>query len=657
MAVWGIAGKVCRDKAQPMDPAVLHRMMLWTQAEPGSEDAILLRPPVGFAAQGLSPSGKAAGEPTENEDGTILIAFTGELFNRRELSDHLADLGHSLRAKNAADVALHGYEQWGPDFLLKLRGAFALAIYSLRDQSLFLATDRLCCKPLFWARLRPGASDETFLFASELKSFLAEPAFSREIDPVALSHYLTYQHVPHPWAIFRDAHKVAPAHWLLFKDGEITTKRYWELQYEPKVSLTEDEAVEQAIERIDESIRARVEDDVVPGILLSGGVDSSAMVAMMRRHVTGELRTFSIGFRVEKFNELPFARQVAEQFNTRHEEFVVEPDAVECLGELAWHYNEPMADMSAIPTFYVTRLARQHVTVAYLGDGGDESFLGYERYRGFPGFTRYCMIPRPLRALADAPFALGAHLFPSSAKLVALSFKNHVTLAGDAKLYAQAMVIFREYQKRALLSPEYRAVLNQPGGDSEACTVELFNRAPDRALVERTSFSDINVYLPGALLPKVERAGCANSLICRAPLLDHKVMEWAARVPPELKMKEGELKYLLKKAMTRYFTWHFLTRPKTGFAVPVGEWFRGDLCDFTCEFLTGQRARSRGFFDMGYVQRILDQHLGRQQDHGHRIWELIMLEAWCRTFLDRPDPLAEGPIRLEGDQPSRSLAG
>ena len=645
MAVWGIAGKVYRDKTRPVDPVVLHRMMLWTQAEPRSEDAILLRPPVGFAAQGLSSSGKAAGVPTENEDGTIFIAFTGELFNRRELSDHLADLGHSLRAKNAADVALHGYEQWGPDFLLKLRGAFALAIYSLRDQSLFLATDRLCCKPLFWARLRPGASDEAFLFASELKSFLAEPAFSREIDPVALSYYLTYQYVPQPWAIFRDAHKVAPAHWLLFKDGEITTKRYWELQYEPKVSLTEDEAVEQALERIDESVRARVEDNVVPGILLSGGVDSSAMVAMMRRHVTGELRTFSIGFRVEEFNELPFARQVAEQFNTRHEEFVIEPDAVECLAELAWYYDEPMADESAISTFYVTRLARQHVTVAYLGDGGDESFLGYQRYRGLGIFPRYCMIPRPLRALADAPFALGARLFPSSTKLEALSYVNHATIGGDAKVYVQTLVIFREYQKRGLLSPQYRAVLDQPGGDSEAWTVDLFNRAPDRALVERKSFSDINSYLPGALLPKVERAGSANSLICRAPLLDHKVMEWAARVPPELKMKEGELKYLLKKAMTRHFTWHFLTRPKMGFGVPVGEWFRGELRDFTCEFLTGQRARSRGFFDMGYVQRILDQHLGRQRDHGHRIWALLMLEAWCRTFLDRPDPLAEGPIR------------
>lgn len=646
MAIWGIAGKVYRDKARPVDPSVLHRMILWTQAEPRSKDAILLRPPIGLAAHGLSPSGNAAGAPTENEDGTILIAFTGELFNRRELSDHLADLGHCLRAQNAADVALHGYEQWGPDFLLKLRGAFALAIYSLRDQSLFLATDRLCCKPLFWARLRPGAPDETFLFASELKSFLAEPAFSREIDPLALSHYLTYQHVPQPWAIFRDAHKLAPAHWLLFKDGEITTKRYWELKYEPKLSLTEDEAVEQTLERIDESIRVRVEDDVVPGILLSGGVDSSAMVAMMRRHVTGELRTFSIGFSVEKFNELPFARQVAEQFNTRHVEFVVEPKALECLGELAWHYNEPMADMSAIPTFYVTRLARQHVTVAYLGDGGDESFLGYERYRGFGIFSRYCKIPRPLRALVDAPFALGARLFPSSAKLEALSYVNHVSIAGAAKVYTQAMVIFLEQQKRGLLSPQYRAVLDQPGGNSEAYTVDLFNRAPDRLLVERKSFSDINFYLPGALLPKVERAGCANSLICRAPLLDHKIMEWAARVPLELKVKENELKYLLKKAMTQHFTWHFLTRPKMGFGVPVGEWFRGDLCDFTCEFLTGQRARSRGFFDIGYVQRILGRHLSRQQDHGRRIWALVMLEAWCRTFLDRPDPLAEGPISL-----------
>ena len=647
MGVWGIAGKVYHDKARPVDPTVLHRMMLWTQVEPESKDAILLRPPVGFAAQGLSPSGKAGGAPAENEDGAMLIAFTGEIYNRRELSDQLAGLGHSLRTRNAADVALHAYEQWGPDFLLKLRGAFALAVYSFRDRSLFLATDRLCCKPLYWAHLRPGAPDETFLFAGELKSFLAEPAFSREIDPVALSHYLTYQHVPQPWAMFRDAHKVAPAHWLLFKDGEITAKRYWELQYEPKLSLTEGEAVEQAVELIDESIRIRLEDDVVPGILLSGGVDSSAMVAMMRRHVTGELRTFSIGFRAEKFNELPFARQVAEQFNTRHEEFIVEPNALDSLGELAWHYNEPMADESAIPTFHVTRLARRHVTVAYLGDGGDESFLGYERYRSFGIFKRYCMIPRPLRALADAPLALTARLFPNISKLETLSYVNHTTIEGDAKVYIQRLLIFLEHQKRGLLSPEYRALLDRPDGDSEAYTVDLFNRAPTRSPIERMAFSDINVYLPGALLPKVERAGSANSLICRAPLLDHKVMEWAARVPPELKVKEGELKYLLKKAMTRHFTWDFLTRPKMGFGVPVGEWFRSDLRDFACEFLTGQRARSRGFFDMSYVERLLNRHLSRHQDHGRRIYALVMLEAWCRTFLDRPDPLAEGPIRLK----------
>jgi asparagine synthase (glutamine-hydrolysing) len=648
MGVWGIAGKTYRDVARPVDPAILRRMMLWPEGQTGAGEPILLRPPAGFAAQGLSPYGKPAGAPAENEDGSMFIAFTGELCNRRDLAGQLAQLGHTLRAQNDADVALHGYEQWGPDVLLKLRGGFALAIYSMRDHSLFLATDRLCCKPLFWTRLKAGGPDETFLFASELKSFLAEPAFSREIDPMALSHYLTYQHVPQPWAIFRDAHKVAPASWLLFKDGNITTQRYWELQYEPKESLSEHDAVEQAIERIDESIRARLESDVVPGIFLSGGVDSSAMVAMMRHHVPGELRTFSIGFREEKFNELPYARQVAEQFHTHHEEFVVEPDALECLGELAWHYNEPMADMSAIPTFYVTRLARKHVTVAYLGDGGDESFLGYERYRGFRAFNRYCMIPRPLRVLADGPFALGSRLFSSSAKWELLSYVNHVTISGDAKLYAQTMVIFRDYQKRALLSPQYRAVLDQPGGDSEAHTMDLFNRHPGRELVERKAFSDINFYLPGALLPKVERAGCANSLICRAPLLDHNIMEWAARIPPELKMRDGVLKYVLKKAMTRHFTWHFLTRPKTGFGVPVGEWFRGDLREFTEGFLTGERARARGFFDMHYVRRILDQHLSRQQNHHHRIWALVMLEAWCRTFLDRPAPLAEGPIRLKG---------
>ena len=582
--------------------------------------------------------------------GTHTIAFSGELYNWRALAKELAQHGHPAAAGEApsdAEVALCAHLQWGADALVKLRGVFAFAIYDQATRTLTLARDRIGGKPLFFAHIRRGTPDEALLFATQLKSLLADPAFDRRVDMQALSHYLTYQYVPHPWSIFADAGKVEPGHWLRWHDGHVTSQRYWDLEYEPKASVTFDQAVEAAHEKIDEAMRVRLEDVKRPGIFLSGGVDSSTMVAMMRRHVPGELRTFSMGFREQKFNELPYARQVAEKFETLHEEYVVQPDALEILGELAWQYEEPYADSSAIPTFLVSKLARQHVRVAFLGDGGDESFCGYERYGGFPALNRYERIPRLLRAACDLPFAGLARLLPASAKLELLSYVNHASLAGNAGFYTQTMVIFRDYMKRGLLRPEHRGVLLGPAGDSEALTVALFNKVAGRALVERKTYSDIMLYLPGALIPKVERAAVANGLVARAPMLDHTVMEFAAHLPADLKFQDGQLKRVLKKVAQRYFTEEFLNRPKQGFGVPVGDWFRGELRDFTRDFLMGDRARGRGWFEPAYVGRIFNQHVEGRQNQSHRLWTLLMLEAWARTFLDQSDPLAQGAVRLK----------
>ncbi len=364
------------------------------------------------------------------------------------------------------------------------------------------------------------------------------------------------------------------------------------------------------------------------------------------RHLTGELKTFSIGFREQKFNELPYARQVVRQFDTSDNEFVVEPGALECLGDLAWFFDEPMADSSGIPTYYLCKLTAEQVDIALNGDGGDESFAGYARYGGFRAHGLYRMIPRPLRALADGQFALLARLFPNSGKVERLSFGNHATLMSDEQLYIQWLIIFREYQKRRLLAPEHRHLLQRPGGDSENMTIDLMNLVPERAWIDRMTFSDISLYLPGALIPKVERMFSAFCLDGRAPFLDQRVMEFAAHLPANLRFKNGTLKYLLKKAVLRFFPDEFLNRPKQGFGVPIGAWVRGELRPLAEEFLLSKQAQSRGFFDPAYVRLILQQHISRGHDHSARIWTLMVLEAWCRTFLDRTDPLT-GPLKFK----------
>ncbi|MBP1779566.1 MAG: asparagine synthase (glutamine-hydrolyzing) [candidate division NC10 bacterium] len=562
------------------------------------------------------------------------------------MREDLSGLGHTFRSESQAEIALHGFEQWGKAVALKLRGPFVFAVQDSRQGALFIARDRIGLKPMFYAHLKPGSPEEALLFASEVKSFLADPAFERRVSILALNHYLTYQYVPHPLSIFSGAAKLPPGHWLTYQDGKVTIERYWQLRYEPKRELAEDDAVAEALAQVDDAVRVRLAGEGSIGCHLSGGIDSSTIVALVRRHVSGELKTFSIGFREQAFDELPYARQVAQQFSTRHREVVVEPSALECLGDLAWFFDEPMADSSGIPTYYLCKVTAEQADIALNGDGGDESFAGYRRYGGFNAHSRYRMIPRPLRVVADGAFALLTRLFPESGKAERLFYGNRTTLMGAEQLYTQWLVVFREYQKRCLLAATHRPLLQQAEADSEKMTTDLMRLVPGRAWIDRMTFSDISLYLPGALIPKVERMFSAFCLDGRAPFLDQQVMEFAAQLPAHLRFKNGTLKYLLKKAVRQFFPEEFLNRPKQGFAVPIGDWVRGKLRPLAEEFLLSRQAVSRGFFDPAYVRCMLDQHIRHSQDHASRIWALMILEAWCRTFLDREHPLA-GPLTFK----------
>lgn len=644
-AMCGIIGKVYRDRQHPVDPDLVERMKRCIVHRGPNEDGSHVALAAGLGFQRLAIIDiKTGQQPMFNEDRSKVIVFNGEIYNFPGLRDELIAAGHTFATRSDTETILHGYEQWGTGVLDRLRGMFAFAIYDTCENTLFAARDRVGKKPLYYAHLKPGTADEALIFASELKSLLADPDFERRVDFAAVSHYLTYEYVPHPWSIFEQAKKLPAGHWMLWRNGELATERYWDLPYQPKISISEEDAIEQSFELIDECVRIRLMSEVPLGCFLSGGVDSSMIVAMMRRHITGDLKTFSIGFKEEKFNELPYARQVAQQFATNHQEFIVEPNAFECIGTLAWHYDEPMSDESSIPTYYLSKMTSQYVTVALNGDGGDESFLGYARYRGVQAVEGYKRIPRMLRAMADGPLA-GIANATSSSFFERWSYGNQLSLMSDDELYLQGRTIFTPAQKRRLLASKYRPILNEAEADSPALTLALLQAHPEYAEVERMVYSDIMMYLPGALLPKVDRATMAVSLEGRAPLLDYKLMEFAARLPVDLKFRNRELKRLLKKVALRFFSESFLNRPKQGFGMPVGQWIRGDLRKATYDLLLGEPARNRGFFDVKYVQMLLDQHVSGARDYHNKLWNLIVFEAWCRTFLDRSDPLS-GPITI-----------
>jgi len=640
----GIVGKIYRDPERPVEPEIIGRMKSCIVHRGPDDEGTWLARNGGLGFQRLAIIDLASGhQPMLNEQGTLGIVFNGEIYNFPDLRKELLACGHQFRTRSDTEVILHGYEEWGRDVTTRLRGMFAFAIFDSAKQTLFLARDRVGKKPLYYAIVERGTPREAIIFASELKSLLAEPTFQRRVDLVALAHYLTYQYVPHPWSIFEDARKVEPGSWLEWHAGEIRQQRYWNLAYEPKRNVTLDEAVEQGTHLIDEAVKIRLMSEVPLGCFLSGGVDSSTVVAFMRRHISGPLRTFSIGFEEDKFNEAPYARQVAQQFETQHEEMTVRPDALECVARLAWHFDEPFADSSAIPTYYLAKMTRQFVTVALNGDGGDESFAGYVRYRGFPSIRAYERLPYWLRRMMAPPLSLAARAFSRSAKLELLNYVNRISLMSPESRYVQMMVIFRDYQKEELFLKRHRELLSRPEADSEFLTEATMLNGTATALVDRMMYSDIMLYLPGALLPKVDRTTMAVSLEGRSPLLDQVVMEWAARLPVDIKFPNEQLKFLLKRIARQFFTEEFLNRPKQGFGVPIGQWFRTTLRGLLEDFLLSERARNRGFFEPSYVRFIVDQHMRGQQNHSHRLWTLLMFEAWARTFLDRSDPLA-GPL-------------
>ncbi len=636
----GIAGGVWTDPSKALDATVLNRMT----------DALAHRGPDGrgeFRSDGQVHPGRGAApgaalghrrlaildlpggaQPMPNEDETVWVVFNGEIYNFKRLRAKLEEAGHRFRSQCDTEVLVHLYEDLGPGMLDELIGMFSFAVWDARNGRLLLARDRLGQKPLVY-RHEPGR----LLFASELKGLLAVPGLPREVDPQAIDEYLAYQYVPHPRCIFQGFAKLPPGCYALWQDGRLEVHRYWQPDFNTVALRPFEESAAELRALLTDSVRLRLQSDVPLGAFLSGGLDSTILVGLMRELGAAPLRTFSIGFPIPEYDETRYARLAAERFGTEHEEFQVEPSAVDILPKLVWHYDEPFADSSAIPTWYVAELTRRHVTVALSGDGGDELFAGYPRYRAVWLGTWFDRLPHFLRAPLTARFWQRLPASPRQ-KSLRRRFKRFVEVLGrsPARRYLEWIAIFGHTRRAELYTDAFAASL--PGPDPIAFLEAALARAAGRDPVTAAGLADLVTYLPCDLMTKVDTASMAHGLECRQPFLDHRVVQLAAGMPLGHKFRFGRGKRLLLHAFADLLPGPIRRRRKMGFGVPLDYWFRNELRTMARDVLLDPRTLARGYFRPDVVRRLLDDHQHGRFDHAARLWSLLVLELWHRQWVD-----------------------
>jgi asparagine synthase (glutamine-hydrolysing) len=612
------------------DGATLRRMCAAIRHRGPDDEGRRLMPGVALGMRRLSIIDLATGQqPIHNEDQSVWVVFNGEIYNYAELRAELIGRGHRFYTNSDTETIVHAYEEWGQAGFARLRGMFGIALWDSRDGSLWLARDRVGIKPLHYTVV-----GERLYFGSEIKSVLASGRIDPTIDFAALDHYLSFLYTPRDASIFAGIHKLPPGHLLEWRGGRARIMPYWEMPSEQRRPASEQEAVERLGEVLRDAVRSHLMSEVPLGAFLSGGVDSSVVVGLMAEASTQPVRTFSIGFDDPRYDELEHARVVARHFATDHHEFVVKPDALAIIDDLIAHFDEPFGDSSAIPTWYVSEIARQHVTVVLSGDGGDELFGGYERYSPHPriaAFDRYA--PPASRKLASLVWPLLPH------GATGKNFLRRVA-RDDRGRYLDQIGYFQCDEKRALLSGD---VLDAIGNaDAEVRLGHHFSGLSHLPWDAQMMHFDFATYLPEDILTKVDRMSMAHSIESRVPLLDNRVVDFAATLPADLKIKNGRKKHVLKEAAANLLPAGILNRRKQGFAVPVGGWFRGDLRNFFSDVLLSQRARQRGYFNARFVDRIVREHLTGRRDHTLRLWALVVFELWHRQYLD-PAPTACAP--------------
>ncbi|HWO83495.1 MAG TPA: asparagine synthase (glutamine-hydrolyzing) [Solirubrobacterales bacterium] len=623
----GIVGQA-RSDGSAVDRGLIEAMCAGLEHRGPDSRGVHVDEAVGLGIQRLRVIDLETGDqPVYNEDRSVAVVLNGEIYNYRGLRRRLQANGHRFASDGDTEVIAHLYEEEGPDFVRSLSGMFAIALWDARRRELFVARDRIGKKPLFYAA-RAGALS----FASELWALLADPEVPREVDPVALDRFLTYTYVPAPYSAFRGVRKLPPGSLLRWRNGAFDIERYWRPGFGPKLEVgSEAEAGELVRDAVREAVRRRLVADVPLGAFLSGGVDSTAVLAAMAELSSTPVKTFSIGFESAGFNELPYAREIAELFGAEHHELVVRPDAVELLPKLTRHYGEPFADHSAIPSFYLAEMTRRHVTVALTGDGGDEVFGGYGRYAHGAMLERLDRVPAGMRRSAAR---LAARLRPDGDLN---SPRNRLRRAAallplsPADRYLRAMSRFGLDLRESLYTPEFRAALAEPAATTIAEPWEASSAANP---IDRMLDVDQQTYLPGDLLVKMDIATMAYGLEARSPLLDHEVVELGAALPIRFKVRGREKKIALRAALRGVVPDHHIDRAKQGFQVPMAEWFRTDLRELARETLLGETAASRGYLRRDVVAGLLQRHLDREEDNSSLLWSALALELWQQQVVE-----------------------
>ena len=622
----GICGKVDRSGV-PIDPALLRRMVATLRHRGPDAEGVRTDAWMGLAQSRLAivDLDARATAPLANEDGTIWVTFNGEIYNFEALREELIDRGHVFRTTSDTEVLVHLYEERGVECLARLRGMFALAIWDGPRRRLFAARDRLGKKPFYYATTSSG-----LVFASEIKAILADPSVSVNPSHGAIREYLRAQYVPSPLTAFAGIWKLPAAHWLTFDlDSGLHVERYWDLP----TGVVDGDPMElevQLLDQLRDAVRVRLSGDVPVGALLSGGVDSSGVVALMAEATPRRVQTFSIGFGERSHDETPYARMVAERYGTEHHELVVTPDTLDVLPRLVWHYNEPFADPSALPSYYVSQLTRSHVKVVLSGDGGDETFGGYENYARVLAWRNADVVPSWLRRPVGSAVVRGLAELPYTNTLARASRAARMLAGTTEERFALQTSIFKPEEEAAAFTPAFQAMAAEDA-------VEVLSGVPvtdsqtDLDLMMR---HDLRHYLPDCLMTKIDVASMAHGLEVRCPLLDHRLVEFASQIPGRLKRDDLGGKRILKRALRGHLPDAVVSRPKQGFGVPVAAWFRGPLSGMLRDTLLDSRAERRGLFEPEFVRRAVDDHVGGRRDWSSRLWALLLLELWFREFVD-----------------------
>ena len=632
----GITGGMWCDERKAIGASVLDAMVdslehrgpddRGTHTESLQRDVTGIFPGVALGFRRLSIIDLAGGhQPMSNEDGSVWLVFNGEIYNYRELRRRLEGSGHTFRTDSDSETIVHLYEDLGVECFAHLNGMFSIAIWDRSKRQVVLARDRLGKKPLFY-QWRDGQ----LLFGSELKALARAPEFNHKLSPGAIDQFLTYQYVPHPNSIYESARKLPPGHAAVVTEAGVKVESYWRVDWRAEIEISEQAAAARLDELLRDSIRLRLRSDVPLGAFLSGGIDSSLIVALAQQELDQPLHTFSIGFNEADFDETRYARQVAAWVRTEHNEFKVTPDAVSVLDQLVWHYDEPFGDSSAIPTWYLSQWTRQQVKVALSGDGGDELFAGYDRYRAL-------WLSQWFNRLIPAAPILGSRFvqsLPHSNRQ--RSFVRRLQRFGEAlnqplaRRYMNWLQIFPERMRAEMYRDEFLEQL--PNEDPYEFFEKAWRGVGDRDIVSRASLADLTTYLPCDLMTKVDIASMAHGLECRQPFLDYRLVEFAASLPASLKFRWGGGKRLLRRTFERLLPRQIWTRKKMGFGVPLGSWFQNELRELTRERLLSTESRCHQFLRPDAIQVLVDQHMTGKVNHSYRMWNLLILESWLRRW-------------------------